>query len=367
VDREIISERQGISIMVLFLIGSSLVLGVGGEAGKDTWIVVILGILVSLPMVMVYSRIINIFPKKDFFQILEHIFGRVLGKIISLMYIWFAIHLGALVLRNFGEYIITVSLVETPMIIPIIFLLVLCVYVIKNGIEVLGRWGELALIIIISFIVLTVLTLLPEMEIDNLKPVLNKGAQPIIMGVFSIFAFPFAETVLFCIILTNLSKRKSSYRIYFWGLAIGGLTILVVVLRNILVLGETSYITTYFPSHKAVGRTDILDFIQRLEIIISINLLGGGLVKVSVCLFGASKGLASLFGYKDYRALVIPIALIMLNLSYLIYDSIMEMFQWAFKVWPYYAFIFQGVLPIIILIGGEIRVRQNRENSKVKQ
>ncbi len=365
-NREIISDKQAISLVVLFIIGTTLILGIGAEAGKDSWIVVLLGILISLPMVMIYARILSLFPNMDFFEILQHIFGKFIGGIISLSYIWFALHLGSLVLRNLGEYIVTVSLIETPIIIPMVFFIFLCSYVIKSGIEVLGRWGEFALIILLFFILLTVVFLIPDMELNNIRPILNKGVQPIIMGAFSVFAFPFAETVLFCTILSFASESKSIYKIYFWGIVIGGAVVFIAVLRNILVLGETSYITSYFPSHKAVSRTNIGNFIQRLEIIISVVLMGAGLVKISICLIGACRGITKILGFKDYRFIVIPTALLMLNLSYLIYDSAMEMFQWAFEIWPYYAFLFQVILPILILMGGEIRVRRStqRGNSR---
>ena len=52
----------------------------------------------------------------------------------------------------------------------------------------------------------------------------------------------------------------------------------------------------------------------------------------------------------------------MLNLSYLIYDDIMEMidgdYKWAFETWCYYAILFQVIVPIIILIGALIKKKR---------
>jgi spore germination protein KB len=39
----------------------------------------------------------------------------------------------------------------------------------------------------------------------------------------------------------------------------------------------------------------------------------------------------------------------------------MEMGEWAFKVYFYYAFPFQVILPMIILVIGEIKQRRRRK------
>ncbi len=104
-----------------------------------------------------------------------------------------------------------------------------------------------------------------------------------------------------------------------------------------------------------MSRANVGNFIQRIEIIISTAFLIGGFIKISICLLGACNGTTKLFGLNNYRFVVTPIALLMLNLSYLIYDSIFEMIEWSFTTWPYYAFLFQVILPIIIWVVAEIK------------
>ncbi len=320
-DKEIISDKQGIKLVALFIMGSTLVLGAGTEAGKDL------------------------------FDITECIFNKYLGKIISILYIWFAFHLGILILRNLGEFIHTVSLQETPMIIPMTVIMILCTWGIKNGIEVLGRWSGITMIILIFLIASSILFLLPNMKISNIQPMFFNNIKPILRGAFSVLAFPFAETVIFCLVFSSLERPNSSYKIYTLGLLIGGVTVFSTVFTEILILGENYYTKSYYPSHRIVSRINIGGFIQRVEIIISIALLASGFIKLSMCLLGVCKGIAKTLGFKNYIFIVTPVSLLILNLSYLIYDSTMEMTEWAFKIWRYYAFPFQFILPIIILSG----------------
>ena len=63
--KEKISDRQGISLVTLFIFGSTLVMGTGGQAENDAWISIILAIIFSVPILMMYSRILYRYPGED--------------------------------------------------------------------------------------------------------------------------------------------------------------------------------------------------------------------------------------------------------------------------------------------------------------
>ncbi|PAB59858.1 GerAB/ArcD/ProY family transporter [Anaeromicrobium sediminis] len=356
--REVISDRQGIVLVVLFVMGSTLLMGTGGDAGKDSWIAIIVGIIIAFPILMIYAKILATFPGKDLFHILECVFGKFLGKCISILYTWLAFHLGVLVLRNFGEFVSTVSLLKTPMTVTIIGLAILCIWGVINGIEVLARWAQITLNILLVLVTLTILLLIPNMDINRIMPILSDGMKPIFRGAFSAFSFPFAETIMFCLVFSSLKDSKSPYKVYTGGLVIGGFVVLVTAFTEMLVLGEVNYTELFFPAYSAVSRIDIGDIIQRSEIIVSISFMGGGFIKICICLMGACKGIEKVFGLKDYRYIVVPVGLLMINLSNIIYNNVREMTQWAFNIWPYYAIVFQVILPIIILLVIQIRKKK---------
>ncbi|MCT4595254.1 MAG: endospore germination permease [Anaeromicrobium sp.] len=356
--REEISDRQGVLLVVMFVIGSTSILGIGGEAGRDSWLATILGTIISFPALMIYAKILATFPKEDLFSILEVVFGKFLGKCISILYTWFAFHLGVLVLRNFGEFASTVSLLKTPMMATIIILNLLCIWAVISGIEILGRWVQVTFIMLIVLIIVTIFFLIPDMDINRIQPILSDGIKPVLKGAFSVFTFPFAETIIFCLVFSSLKDSKSSYRVYTWGLVIGGFMVISTAFTGILVLGENNYKELFFPYYSAVSRINIGNFIQRSEIVVSIAFLVGGFIKISICFLGACKGVERICGLKDYRTIVVPVGLLMINLSNIIYDNVREMVQWAFKVWPYYAVVFQVILPTIVLFSIQVRKKK---------
>lgn len=360
-EKEIITNKQAICIMSMFIMGSSLVLGAGTEAKQDVWIAILFGIAIAVPVLMVYARILALFPEKDLFQILQIIFGKILGKIIAMLFIWYAFHLGALVTRNFTEFIKLAAMPETPEIVPTLLLGLLCIWGVKEGIEVLGRWSQFVLPLLLGIIFVVAILSMTLADFDNIRPVMYKNLEPIMSSVFSTFTFPLAETVVFMMVGNVVKQEKSNYKIYMISLLLGGGIVLLVSVRNVLVMGASFISSTYFPSYAAVSLINIGDFLQRIEIMVSVVFIFAGFIKICICLLASSKGIANLFNIKEYRLIVAPIGLLMLSLSYIIYDNIMEMNDWAFKIYKFYALPFQVFLPLLIWVVAEIKVKKGAE------
>ncbi|MDF2524316.1 MAG: spore germination protein, partial [Clostridiales bacterium] len=205
--KEIITQKQGIVIMIMFILGSSLVFGSSGKAKQDIWIAVLVAMLMAVPTFFIYARLLSIFPGKNLFEILDAVFGNVMGKIFALPFIWYAIHLGSLVIRDFTEFIQITSLPVTPQYFVAIIMVLLCIWAARAGIEVIGRWISIIFPAAMIFILIITLLLFPLFEFKNLKPVLYNGFNPILETAFTIFTFPFAETVIFLAILNCLQSK----------------------------------------------------------------------------------------------------------------------------------------------------------------
>jgi spore germination protein KB len=358
-NKEVISDRQGIMLLILYLMGSTVLVGSGGAAKKDMWLAMIIAILLSVPLFLFYSKLLSSFPGKNIFDITELAFGKLIGKIIILLYTWYAIHLGAMVVDNYGEFINIVGLPETPRAVPVMFFGVICAWVVKEGIEVLGRWAELFLAFILGVMFITIFFAIPKMNINRILPVLEDGLPPLIKGTIGIFAFPYAEAVTFTMISPFYKNKKSIYKIYMYGLLWGGVMLILIALRNLLTLGPSKILMHYYPSYIAVGVISIGDFIQRAQILITVAFLITGFAKISVCLLAAANGVAKLFNINEYRNIVVPVTILMINLSFIVYDNIMQTIKWAPNIYAYYAFIFQVILPVITYICASLKIRKS--------
>ena len=363
--KEIITNKQGIFIISLFIFGSSVLISTGNDTKQDVWLAIILGFIMSLPIIFIYAKLLTLYPGKGLYDILNEAFGKITGKIVSLLYVWYFFHLGAMIIRNFSEFVTVTSFPETPQAIVIIFVGLFCIWVVKAGIEVLGRWAAFAFPIAVAIIAITITLSMTNADFIHIRPILYDGIKPVLTGSFGFFSFPLAETVVFTMIFNTLKDQKKTLKVYLISVCIGSLIIMAIAVRNILVLGVPLSTSLYFPSYVAVRTINIGDFLQRFEIVVAIIFVFGGFVKISVCLYAATLGVAKILNIDNYRYLVAPVGFLMMNLSCIIYESIMEMFDWATKVYAYYAIPFQIILPIIILIAAKIKIRANSKKEKL--
>lgn len=356
--KEIVSDKQGIAIVILFIIGSSSIFVMGLEAEKDIWLATILAVILALPLALIYAQLHSIFPDKNLFDMMEVCFGKFFGKGMILLFTCFTFYWSADVLVNFGNFIKTIGLIDTPSIIPMLSLIILCTWGIKEGIEVLGRWSETLLIIPVLIILGTMVLLIPKMSINNIRPVLYNGIKPVIKGALHSFSFPFSQIVAFSMIFSNFKEKRSPYKIYTMGLLIGGLILLMTSLTNILVIGVNTAKITHYPSYATIARMNIGNILQRLEVIITIVFILGGFIKISILLLCTCKGITKIFKIKDYRFITIPISLLTINLSFFQYESVMHYSEFQKEIWLYFTFPFHVFFPMLIFIVGKIKKKK---------
>jgi spore germination protein KB len=341
-----ISSTQLFLLITGYIFGSSAIMNSAAAAGCDAWLAYLLGWLGGFGLITIYVQLAKLNPSSTLVEMLQNNLGKLFGNFIALLYIWYFIHLAALVYRNFGEFIVTVTYNETPMIVIISCLAGLVAYSTKSGIEVGARIGELLVPIIPLVIFITYFSLLTAHDFSAMLPFLEKGLTPVFSTAFSVITFPFGETVVFLMFYPYLNKYKNIPKVSYLSFAVAGSLLLVGLMRDLFVLGPDLLKELSYPA-QATAR--LIPGIGIEPLIDLIFMVGGG-VKTGVLIFGAAEGISQIFELKDYKPLVIPIVTFAVVLSVWIYPNITDMFTWATDVYPYYALPFQVIFPVILLI-----------------
>ncbi|MDU7337696.1 MAG: endospore germination permease [Clostridium sp.] len=361
--QERIANRQLFSMVTLFVIGSSLIIGVATQVTVDKWIAILVALPAAIPTLWLYMKLLSIYPGKNLFDIFVLVFGKWIGQFFVLLYTWYAFHLGSMVLRNFGEFVKMMAMPETPMMVPLIFMAISCIWIVREGIEVLGRSAFFLLPIMVLIILIVQFLCIPQLNPEFITPILADGWKPVLEGAFSTYTFPFAETVLIATIFCCPVNKKVPYKPFLGGFLAGVVIILAVTFRNILVLGAVQEMGLYFPSYIAVGRIRIGDFLQRIEVTVSIVFVVGAFIKISVCLLATCMGIKKLAGLNSFRSVAIPVGILMILFSYTLYSNAMEMVTWAFETYSFYALPFQIFIPLILLAAAMFQRRNENKSS----
>lgn len=324
------------------------------SARQDAWLSIIIAGMVGLLIVRVVASLALRFPGKTLFEYAEEILGKVLGKIIGFLYIWWFLHMNALVIREFGVFLVTAMMPDTPVIVFIIVVVAIAAYAVHSGLEVLSRFNQLFIPITVFLAVAFILSM-KDMKIVRLLPLFDTGLVPILKGAATPASW-FGEIVTLSMIIPYLNKPKEATRIGTLSILLISIFLLVSVLEALLIFGPNVTSAMIFPTYNAVRTVSIANFLERLESIIIVAWVIGGIVKVSIFYYAAALGSAQWLGLNDYKPLVLPLGVILVALSMLIHEGIVDLLDFLGHVWPPYALsIFELGIPLVLLIIGMVR------------
>lgn len=348
-----ISAYQFAMVAMGLLFGGTAVLNPAAAAKQDAWIVDIISFAAGFVLISIYVKIAALYPGKTLVDILRDAFGKIAGSIIAGLYLWYIIHVLALALRSSTDFMTNTIYPETPGLFISVVIILVSVYMVKKGIEVIARVSELLIPVFLVSAMTLFFSLISLYEPNNFLPVLENGLSPLIGPAFQMTTFPYGEAVVLLVIFPVINDNKSIYKSSYIALLFVGFILLMISARELMTLGPDMMeraTNANFVSSKLVPGVDI-------EALIAINLMIGSGIKVSVCLYAAIKLIAQLFNIAAEKLFTLPVAAICVGLSMWLFDSIMEKAAWQKNVYPYYALLYQVLIPVSIMIVSLIKNR----------
>ncbi|MEH7307198.1 GerAB/ArcD/ProY family transporter, partial [Neobacillus drentensis] len=259
-----ISATQLFVLIVLFEMGSAILLGLGAKVKQDAWIAILLGLAGGISVFFIYYRLYMYYPDLPLTSYLQKIVGKWLGRFIGVLYITYFIYLASRVLRDFGELLTTTIYNSTPLFVINSLMIITIIYGLHKGFEVLARVGEIFFGIVYFTAILGMLLIVFSglIHLGNLKPILENGLKPVLKTFLrETITFPFGEMVVFTMLLPFLNDKKKAKFVCVGGMILAGINITITTIINITVLGVDLFYRSTFPLLSTIGRIQIADFI----------------------------------------------------------------------------------------------------------
>jgi Spore germination protein. len=137
---------------------------------NDSWAMAVSGLLLTLLLISVYSALMRLFPGKSLIEINDIVFGAVLGKAVSILYLFYFLSLCALNTRDLGNFVVSAMLPNTPLVAVITLFLLACVYTLRKGVENLLHLSIIIAIAAIVILVINAVLILKDVRLSFLKP-----------------------------------------------------------------------------------------------------------------------------------------------------------------------------------------------------
>jgi spore germination protein KB len=362
-----ISVRQFAVLVIIYTIGTTILVipsGLAADAKQDAWLAAIIGVGLNLLIVCLYNKVGDCFPNMTLAEYNEKLFGKWLGKILTLFFIFFSFIGAATVLFYVGNFVNTQVMPETPIqSINCIFAIVV-VMGLRLGLETLIRAAEIFFPWIILLFIILVLSLLPEIQFEKLQPMFSVGGKPLIKAALSVVgtsALPFIVLLMvFPAHVNNFQKGKKAFLV---ATLIGGACIVIITFLCISVLGTKMTVRQMFPSYALAKQISIGDFFERIEILIAGIWFLTVYFKTTFYFYGFVMGLAQILNVKDYRPLVLPSGMILVVYSLVVYPNVAYMAEFDTKSYIPYALTIGLLYPLLIL--GVSAIRKSMTKTKI--
>ncbi|WP_411681131.1 GerAB/ArcD/ProY family transporter [Clostridium thailandense] len=355
IEKGIISNTELMFLIIGLLQGSTLTAAfISGIIRQNTWIVLLTGFITTLILLLVYTSLSQKYPGRNLIEINSGIYGCYFGKIVSILYIFYFWFIVPANLRYIADFFSIYLFPDTDIIVFIMAITIVCIYTLRKGLEVIARVGFiLTMMTIVAAILITIFTI-KNIRLNNFLPLFQIDSKEFIQGTNLMVCIPFGEIIVFLMIFPRVNDIKQVRRSALWGLIVGTVYFLSIILENTAILGNIGSIHA-FPSYQVAKLINIGEIITRMETLIAVMLLFNVFLKTCLFYYATVLSVAQFFKLRSYRALVIPVGIINIVLAIIIYNSPVDQAYGAANIYPIYAIPFIILFPIASLLIAHVR------------
>jgi spore germination protein (amino acid permease) len=148
---------------------------------QDAWISTLMAGVLSQLIVFVFWGLSKRFPSLSLYQILPKLLGNFLGKFIIFSYALYFVVTGSLVLARYSDIIDKWILPRTPNWIPMVLILITCIYIVNAGFTSIARFYVLVSPIFVVLLILIAYTM-KDANFLYIFPIGDNGIQTIFKG-----------------------------------------------------------------------------------------------------------------------------------------------------------------------------------------
>lgn len=321
---------------------------------RNICLISLTSLAVSLIFVFVFIKLMRMFPGHNLLELNTVVFGVYLGKVVSALYLFFLVILTVANLRLLCDYIVGNYMVETPiMAIAVMFLIVLA-WAVSAGLEVLARIGMLFFVVVSVLMGVIFLLSFSQMEITNFFPLLDVSFLDFVRTNHIITTIFFGESFLFMMFIPCMKQQNKLGRTMLFGLIAGEILLILSAVMITGVLGDLSSLSNS-PLNRVLREVELGRVLSRMEFIVTGILTFSVFMRIAVIYYAATVGLGQFFGLKSYKPLVLPVGAIVLGLVVPMFYSPSAQIECGISTWPFFASIFEFVLPVVTFIVALLR------------
>lgn len=354
-----VSVRQVEIFLILQMLNTTILFLpkiAGDYVGRNGYILPLLAIILGVIYILCIEGITKQFPKDTLVEFLPKIVPRFVAYIIIVLFAIKIVIITGLETRMLGEMISQVLLPKTPLQVIILVMLLSVAYLVKSGIEAIGRMGEVLVYFIAVPLILVFLLVVPHGEYMQLMPFFQTNLRGIGVGTFvvSLIFMPLEIMLMLAGLMKDTKKVRRAMLVAV--ITIGIASAIIVLLTYVGVgFNETQRqvwpVLTLMQSMSLSG-----SMVENQEILMMTGWIFSVFIYLSSGIYFTSLIGSRSFKYKRENIFVLPILPIVYFIA-MIPENLVVAYDYYNKFQYYFGIWF--ILPIPLILALIARGRGN--------
>ncbi|RLQ95551.1 GerAB/ArcD/ProY family transporter [Falsibacillus albus] len=354
---------QVFSMMVLFLLGSTLVAGLGTENEGLAWLIILVTMMIGIAIYYGYTYLSVNHQSLDMSSLLCQGFGKWLGNTINIVYSLYFVYIASRVVKDFTYFISQTLFYNIPYWVISFTLVFLVWYACIKGIETIARSSEVLIFITFGLMFFVIIFSVSSSQISymNLRPYFpNEWYTHLLQSIPAKITFPYGELVVFLWVFPYLNKPRSLYSKGVLAVLLAGGTIIILSEIIIAMLGQKMAAVYTYPLVKAIEMINFFNIIQHVEFLSVIAFLCVGFIKIAIFTFAAAKSTSMMFKKPMLKQSIHLYSLVIFFLTFMIARNLPEHNFIGLSIVPIYIHIpLQFGIPAILAMTLWVKKKRN--------
>lgn len=279
------------------------------QAQNDLWLSPLWASLGGFFSVWIAIHLNKRFPGMSIIELAREITGKAPAAVLGFLYLYVLLQANAIIVREYADFI-AYFLQETPLVLIMGALILICSLAVRGGIEVMGRTAQVFFPAFILPLLMMIWLVFPALDPGNLLPILDKGLLPSVKGAYIPLGW-FSEMFLISYLLPSLSDRKYAATSAFFVVVGAMLTMVIVNMVTLFLMGDALG-KVLFPIMDTARYVNVADFFENMDSAVMAVWVIGVYVKVSMFYYATVLGTAQWLNLTSYQPLILPIGMLIL-------------------------------------------------------
>ena len=351
-----INKLEFSSMMLMIFLTNFLGIGVFSSikaAGIDSYFSVVIAFFTGFIILYLFNTIFNYKPDLNLKEKILELFGKKIGIIINILFVLGALVIGISLMYNLTTFITTQILQLTPSIIIAVLFALLIILTVTKDIKSISSLCFILVIINLLLYFIAIFNLIPQVELNNLKPILEHGIKRPFKG--SLYILFLNIVPIFLLLSIPKNKIKISQKHLIISYTIGFFLMFMVLFATLGNLGIHLSSIYQFPEYIVLKKINYFNFLDRIENIINIQWIFGLFFSLSFITYFIKTFIKTT--KNKYFVPTIVISIIVLLASILFKNTI------QFNNYIYEKAIYIRIFIVLLLIITFIKIKTTKKDS----